>query len=117
MVQMRRNTMIRCTVFFLVIIGFVFHVVTHNPIWEAKDKEVPFQGGIYRRPLEFMPGTFDPALARDIYSITIIQQLFDGLIQFDQNLNVIPAIAKSWKISPDGLTYTFYLREGVKFHN
>jgi len=64
-----------------------------------------------------MPRTLDPALAVDIYSATIIQQLFDGLVQFDQNLNVIPAIARSWKISPDGLTYTFYLREGVKFHN
>ncbi len=39
------------------------------------------------------------------------------MVQFDKDLNVIPAIAKSWKISPDGLTYTFYLREGVKFHN
>ena len=52
-----------------------------------------------------------------MYAVTVIQQLFDGLVQFDKNLNVIPAIAKSWKISPDGLTYTFYLREGVKFHN
>jgi oligopeptide transport system substrate-binding protein len=114
---MKRNTMTRFAVFLLVSIGVFFHGVTHNRIGEAKDKDVPFQGGIYRRPLEFMPGTFDPASARDIYSITIIQQLFDGLIQFDQNLNVIPAIAKSWKISPDGLTYTFYLREDVKFHN
>jgi peptide/nickel transport system substrate-binding protein/oligopeptide transport system substrate-binding protein len=77
----------------------------------------PVQGGTYRRPLESMPRTLDPALARDLYSATVIQQLFDGLVQFDQNLNVIPAIAKSWKISHDGLTYTFFLREGVKFHN
>jgi len=117
MVQMKRNTMTRFAVFLLVSIGVFFYGATHNRIGEAKDREAPSQGGIYRRPLEFMPGTFDPALARDIYSITIIQQLFDGLIQFDQNLNVVPAIAKSWKISPDGLTYTFYLREGVKFHN
>ena len=52
-----------------------------------------------------------------MYSVTVIQQVFDGLVQFDKDLNIIPAIAKSWKISPDGLTYTFYLREGVKFHN
>jgi len=114
---MKSNRMNTLAVFLLVSIGVFFHGVTHNRMGEARDKEVPFHGGVYRRPLEFMPGTFDPALARDIYSFTIIQQLFDGLIQFDQNLNVIPAIAKSWKISPDGLTYTFYLREGVKFHN
>jgi len=74
-------------------------------------------GGIYRRPLEFNPRTLDPALCVDIHAVTVIQQVFDGLVQFDKDLNVIPAIAKSWKISPDGLTYTFYLREGVKFHS
>jgi peptide/nickel transport system substrate-binding protein/oligopeptide transport system substrate-binding protein len=114
---MKRNRTKTLAVILLVSIGVLFHGVTHNSMGEARDKEVPFQGGVYRRPLESMPRTFDPALARDIYSITIIQQLFDGLIQIDQNLNVIPAIAKSWKISPDGLTYTFFLREGVKFHN
>src|SRR3989304_255915 len=80
-------------------------------------KEAPSQGGVYRRPLEFMPGTLDPCLTTDIYSVAITQQLFEGLVQFDQNLNVIPALAKSWKVSHDGLTYTFFLREGVKFHN
>ena len=89
-----------------------------NIFAELKEKkEVSIQGGTYRRPLEFNTKTLDPALATDIYSVTVIQQLFDGLVQFDKNLNIIPATAKSWRISPDGLTYTFYLREGVKFHN
>jgi oligopeptide transport system substrate-binding protein len=83
----------------------------------AKPGEKPVFGGTYRRPLEFMPKTLDPALSTDIYAVTIIQQLFDGLVQFDKDLNIIPAIAKSWKISHDGLTYTFYLRKGVRFHN
>lgn len=83
----------------------------------ANSEERPALGGTYRRPLEFMPKTLDPALSTDIYAVTIIQQLFDGLVQFDKDLNIIPAIAKSWKISSDGLTYTFYLREGVKFHS
>ena len=116
MVQMKRNRMITLAVFLLVSIGVFFHGATQNSLGETKDREEPFRGGTYRRPLEYMPRTFDPALAGDIYSFTIIQQLFDGLVQFDQNLNVIPAIAKSWKISPDGLIYTFFLREGVKFH-
>jgi oligopeptide transport system substrate-binding protein len=84
---------------------------------QGKELETPKKGGIYRRPLEFNPKTLDPALSTDTYAVTVTQQLFDGLVQFDKDLNVIPAIAKSWKISPDGLTYTFYLREGVKFHN
>jgi oligopeptide transport system substrate-binding protein len=83
----------------------------------SKPEEKPVLGGIYRRPLEFMPKTLDPANTIDIYAVTVIQQLFDGLVQFNKDLNVIPAIARSWKISADGLTYTFYLREGIKFHN
>jgi oligopeptide transport system substrate-binding protein len=74
-------------------------------------------GGTYRRPLESNPRSLDPALTTDIYSVTVIQQIFDGLVQFDKGLNVVPAIAKSWKVSPDGLTYLFSLRSHVKFHN
>jgi peptide/nickel transport system substrate-binding protein/oligopeptide transport system substrate-binding protein len=83
----------------------------------SKTGEKPGFGGAYRKPLDFSPKTLDPALSIDMYAVTIIQQLFDGLVQFDKDLNIIPAIAKSWKISADGLTYTFYLREGATFHN
>jgi peptide/nickel transport system substrate-binding protein/oligopeptide transport system substrate-binding protein len=103
-------------IIFLVFSIFL-HILSQNSRSEVKEKEVSVRGGTYRRPLEFMPRTLDPALAADIYSVTVIHQLFDGLVQFDQNLNIIPAIAKSWKISHDGLNYTFFLREGVKFHN
>ncbi len=100
-----------------VLLFFLFPSLNTFSQEKVSKKEVPTIGGIYRRPLEFNPKTLDPALSTDIYSVTIIQQIYDGLVQFDKNLNVIPAIAKSWKISPNGLTYTFYLREGVKFHN
>lgn len=99
------------------VVPIFLNTLSQNSLAEVKEKEVPAQGGIYRRPVEFIPGKLDPAFSTDIYGVMIIQQIFDGLVQFDKNLNIIPAIAKSWKISPDGLTYTFYLREGVKFHN
>jgi peptide/nickel transport system substrate-binding protein/oligopeptide transport system substrate-binding protein len=114
---MKRSRVITLSLFFWLFISFSPLVVSENSIAGVKDREVPSRGGTYRRPLEFMPRTLDPAMARDLYSVTVIQQLFDGLVQFDQNLNVIPAIARSWKISHEGLTYTFFLREGVKFHN
>src|SRR3989304_1676333 len=101
---------------FLSLFAFVIlHPLFQSGFGEAK--EIPAQGGVYRRPLEFSPKTHDPALSIDIYAVAVIQQVFDGLVQFDKDLNTIPAIARSWKISPDGLTYTFYLREGVTFHN
>jgi peptide/nickel transport system substrate-binding protein/oligopeptide transport system substrate-binding protein len=47
----------------------------------------------------------------------VTQQLFDGLVQFDQTLMVSPALADFWTASRDGLTWTFTLRKGVRFHN
>jgi peptide/nickel transport system substrate-binding protein/oligopeptide transport system substrate-binding protein len=74
-------------------------------------------GGVYRAPLPWSPRTLDPAFSTDIYSVTLIQQIFDGLVQFDQNLNLVPALATSWKVSSDGLVYTFNLRSNANFHN
>ena len=44
-------------------------------------------------------------------------QLYNGLVDMDDSLNIVPSIAKRWTISEDGLTYTFYLRDDVTFHN
>lgn len=77
----------------------------------------PRYGGTYRRPLVNNPSTLDPALIADIYGFTVAQQIFDGLVQYDGSLTIIPAIAQSWKGSRDGLSWLFFLRKGVKFHN
>jgi len=74
-------------------------------------------GGTYRRPLGNEPATLDPARVSDIYSRSVSQQLFDGLVQFDQNLTIAPALAQFWRASRDGLTWTFTLRKGVTFHH
>ena len=60
--------------------------------------------------------SLDPAFARNPQNIWPINQLFNGLVQLNKNLNIEPEIASSWSISPDGLTYTFYLRNDVYFH-
>lgn len=44
-------------------------------------------------------------------------QLYNGLVQLDARLRIVPCIAKSWDISPDGLRYTFHLRHDVYFHD
>jgi len=58
----------------------------------------------------------DPAFSKDQPHIWVCNQLYNGLVQLDDRLHVRPAIAKSWHISPDGKTYTFYLRKDVYFH-
>ncbi|MCX5736761.1 MAG: ABC transporter substrate-binding protein [candidate division NC10 bacterium] len=77
----------------------------------------PKQGGAYRRPLANNPSNLDPAHISDTYGFTVAQQIFDGLVQYDGSLTITPAIAQSWKASRDGLSWTFFLRKGVKFHN
>ena len=45
------------------------------------------------------------------------QLIFNGLVRLDEEVVPQPALAESWEISEDGLTYTFHLREGVTFHD
>jgi len=59
----------------------------------------------------------DPAFARDLPHIWVTNQLYNGLVQLDDSLHVRPAIARRWTISPDGKTYTFFLRKDVFFHD
>jgi ABC-type transport system substrate-binding protein len=61
-------------------------------------------------------GSLDPAFSKDIADIWATNQLFNGLVQMDDHMKVLPSIAKNWKISEDALTYTFVLRDDVKFH-
>ena len=60
--------------------------------------------------------SLDPAFAKDNSDIWVVNQLFNGLVEMDENLNVKPSIAKKWNISSDGKKYTFNLRQDVYFH-
>jgi len=61
--------------------------------------------------------SLDPAFSKDQATIWVCNQLYNSLVQLDDNLNTQPALAKSWTISEDGLTYTFNLRQDVFFHD
>ncbi len=60
--------------------------------------------------------TLDPAFAKDLRTLWVTNQLFNGLVQLDDKLEVEPDIATSWTISEDGKVYTFSLRNDVQFH-
>ncbi len=59
----------------------------------------------------------DPHIATAFSSFRVMEQIYEGLLRFDNQLQLQPALAESWTISPDGLEYTFKLRQGVKFHD
>ena len=71
---------------------------------------------VFRYNEQYQISTLDPAFARNPPIIWPVNQLFNGLVQLDNDLNVQPDIAKSWEISQDALTYTFTLRDDVRFH-
>ncbi len=70
---------------------------------------------LYYEPADML----DPALSYDTSSGYVIQQVYETLITYDREKmdQFIPQLADSWVISDDGLTYTFHIRSGVKFHD
>ena len=60
--------------------------------------------------------TLDPIYAKDLPHIWACNQVFNSLVAFDDHMNLVPMVAKSWDISEDGLVYTFHLRDDVWFH-
>jgi peptide/nickel transport system substrate-binding protein len=67
-------------------------------------------------PIE--PPGLDPTIAAPVAIREVTwANLYEGLVRIDRNGKVQPMLAKSWEVSPDGLTYTFRLQTGVKFHD
>ena len=61
--------------------------------------------------------TLDPAFTKNQATMWVAHQLFNTLVEVDSNLNIVPSLATRWQISEDRLTYTFYLRPDVFFHD
>lgn len=63
------------------------------------------------------PTTLDPARAYDTSSIQFVRLLYRGLVDYDDRAAIVPEVAQSYRVSPDGKTYTFILRPDVWFVN
>jgi oligopeptide transport system substrate-binding protein len=63
------------------------------------------------------PYTLDPAVSGEMTSHIYLMQLFSGLVRLGDNLEPAPDIAERWEVDSGGRTYTFYLRQDVKFHD
>ncbi|MCW3060635.1 MAG: extracellular solute-binding protein [Capsulimonas sp.] len=72
---------------------------------------------VFRIAMTASPTTFDPIMVEDGTTIDMLQQVAEGLVQWTPENKVTGALAKSWDISKDGRTYTFHLRDGVKFQD
>ncbi len=63
------------------------------------------------------PVTLDPAISGDMSSHKYVKHIYSGLVRLNSDLAVEPDIAEDWTVSDDGTTYTFYLRDDVRFHS
>jgi len=61
---------------------------------QERPSSSPTLSAVYRRPLGNDPGTLDPPRISDTYGRSVAEQIFDGLVQFDQTLTVSPALAR-----------------------
>ncbi len=72
-------------------------------------------GSVDARIASAEPFTWDPALAGDAGSASVLAQVYEGLTTFDPSSNVQPALAESWQASDDGRQITFQLRPGLSY--
>src|SRR3954469_7804022 len=63
------------------------------------------------------PDQLDPQKTSAYFSFEVLENVFDTLVEPDQDLQTRPALAKAWSVSPDQLTWTFQLRDGVTFQD
>jgi peptide/nickel transport system substrate-binding protein len=63
------------------------------------------------------PSNLIPLLASDSSSHDVAGLVYNGLVKYDKNLQLVGDLAESWEVSPDGLTITFHLRKGITWHD
>jgi len=98
-------------------IKYIFWSLPLILLFSCQDKPSNSDKKVFNLNIDQGLTSMDPAFARNQNALWMINQIFNGLVQIDSNLNTVPAIAKTWRISADGLQYTFNLRQDVYFHD
>src|SRR5262245_23858486 len=78
------------------------------------------RGGVLRYGILSAPAHFDIHQSGTVSNMGTQGAMYDNLIRrnpLDSGQTIIPDLAQSWEIAPDGKTYTFFLRKGVQFHD
>lgn len=85
---------------------------------ESERGDAGGEGGTFTFGAAGAPDLFDPFYASDGETFRVTRQMFEGLVSFKPgSAEVEPGLAESWESSPDGKTWTFKTRQGVKFHD
>ncbi|MGH7277721.1 MAG: ABC transporter substrate-binding protein [Candidatus Rokuibacteriota bacterium] len=92
-------------------------VLAAAPSASSALEKCPVQGGTIRAAMAGPPPTLDWISSFAAQTRDLGVYLYESLVTIDDNYDVAPQLASSWTASPDGRTYTFHLRKGVKFHD
>ena len=79
--------------------------------------QAPKRGGTFISAKTTEATGLDPQLVTSLSRTRISPLTYNQLVRFDTEMNPVPELAESWQVSPDGLTWTFKLRQGVRFHD
>src|ERR1041385_2206322 len=81
------------------------------------DGEKPERGGwfVYGIPSDIT--SYNPYLTTNADSSRMAFLMYNGLLAFDDKLEITGDLAEKWEVSPDGKTYTFWIKKGVKWHD
>ena len=90
---------------------------TQAPATSAPAASTPKRGGTLVVGTATETPGLDPHKLDQLPRSRVTQNIYSYLVQADKDMRIQPDLAEKWEISPDGKTYTFSLRKGVKFHN
>ncbi len=91
--------------------------VAATPATPVSAAGTPKRGGTAVVVMNADPGPLNPAITTAGGTHTVTDQIFNGLVGLDDNLNPVPELAASWQISADGKTYAFKLQPNVMWHD
>ena len=97
-------------------IGFLI-IILFGILLSSCEKDSDIENNIFKYNEYSNISSLDPAFSSTLRNIWPINQIFNGLVQLDKNLEIKGDIASSWTISKDKRTYTFKIRQDVYFHN
>ncbi len=98
------------------LVGVLILVLILSVSWAGQVGAAPARGGDLTIGVDQEAVGLDPNLVTAFSSVARVGLMYNRLVRYDNDLDIIPDLAESWEI-PDNLTYTFHLRKGVKFHD
>ena len=101
----------------LVPLSLIFLFLAVSCSGDARSERLRPGENVLRIAVPSDPRSLDPAIAYDVVTWPLVRTLFHGLVDYDDELNLVPWHARSWSISEDGRTITFKLRQDIRFSN